>query len=106
MEKHNIFADIPEKIKEELFEDILPGTDIKLERIVSEGQVTPEGEWLIQGKNEWVMVLKGYGEILFEDGKVPIKMHPGDHILIKKGQRHRVVKTDTMNKTVWLVLHF
>ena len=42
----------------ELFETLATGAgSIRVERIVSNGQVTPEGEWYDQDLDEWVVVL-------------------------------------------------
>ena len=43
----------------ELFETLATGAgSIRVERIVSNGQVTPEGEWYDQDPDEWVVVLE------------------------------------------------
>ena len=96
---------MPENLKEELFETILDGERVRIERIVSEGQVTPPGEWLQQKEDEWVILLSGEGEISFDDVAPNEKMRPGDYIFIKAGRRHRVERTDTAGKTVWLAVH-
>lgn len=44
----------------ELFDTLATGAgSIRVERIVSNGQVTPEGEWYDQDLDEWVVVLEG-----------------------------------------------
>ena len=44
----------------ELFDTLAAGAgSIRVERIVSNGQVTPEGEWYDQDLDEWVVVLEG-----------------------------------------------
>jgi len=44
----------------EHFDEILRRQDVRLERIVSHGQSSPEGFWCDQNKDEWVKVLQGY----------------------------------------------
>ena len=47
MQKENIFKNIPEKENnEEIFEKLFSGKNFNIERIISDGQTTPEGEWL------------------------------------------------------------
>ena len=57
--KGNLFGKIPESLPEELFETLAESPDVKIERIVSRGQITPEGEWYDQSKDEWVVLLSG-----------------------------------------------
>ncbi|MBF0252209.1 MAG: cupin domain-containing protein [Candidatus Omnitrophica bacterium] len=101
----NIFENIPKVLKEELFENIIDNKGIRIERIVSDGQATPQGEWLIQDMDEWVILLSGYAELSFDDAISNIKMKPGDYIFIKASQRHRVDMTSLNKKTVWLAVH-
>ena len=102
---NNIFKNVPEELKEELFETILDGERVKVERIVSAGQATPSGEWLEQEEAEWVILLSGGAELSFDDGAQSERMKPGDYIFIKAGRRHRVEWTDLDQKTVWLAVY-
>jgi len=101
----NIFKNIPEELKEELFETVLDGDGVRVERIVSEGQATPDGEWLEQEEGEWVILLFGSAELFFQDGAKREEMGPGDHIFIDSGRKHRIEWTDPSQKTVWLAVH-
>ena len=65
----NLFSDIPGGFREEIFETILEHDGIKIERIISLGQKTPEGEWLSEDKNEWAVLLEGAAVIFFEGKK-------------------------------------
>ncbi|MGL6341003.1 MAG: cupin domain-containing protein, partial [Waterburya sp.] len=59
---NNIF-NLPKQLPQaELFETLYNNEQILIERIVSTGQTTPEGEWYNQEKNEWLIVLQGEGE--------------------------------------------
>jgi cupin 2 domain-containing protein len=102
---HNIFANIPPEKTEEFFQDILKSGSFRLERIVSHGERSPEGFWYDQEENEWVLLLAGSAEISFADGR-RVSLLPGDHLLLPKHVRHRVERTDMMQNTVWLALHF
>ncbi len=66
MQLNNIFSDIPEDIPDEIFETMISSEKILIERIISRGQVSAEGFWYDQEKNEWVILLKGSARIRFE----------------------------------------
>jgi cupin 2 domain-containing protein len=101
----NLFKDIPEEIQEEIFETIIQTGDFTLERIISKGHATPAGKWYDQKQHEWVMILAGSAVLLFEDGE-EVKLQQGDHLVIPAHKRHRVLKTDAKQKTIWLALHY
>ena len=101
----NIFDQLPQSaLSGELFETILEGKHCRLERIVSTGQTTPDGEWYDQEQDEWVIVLQGTAKLVFEPDHV-IELQAGDYINIPAHQRHRVSWTDPNQVTVWLALH-
>ena len=90
----------------EYFDTIVAGPGVKLERIVSLGQSTAQGQWLEQDSNEWVVLLSGSARLVFDGPLSEIKLLPGDHIMIPAGCRHRVAWTDPSEHTVWLALHY
>ena len=47
-EIHNILANLPPALSGEAFEAIAGSDSVRIERIVSRGQATPEGEWYEQ----------------------------------------------------------
>ena len=100
----NLFASIPEHAQEELFTTLLDNPHCRIERIVSYGQSSPERFWYDQPWDEWVLLIRGSAELDVE-GQV-MKLVPGDHLLIKAGQKHRVTRTDANQPTVWLAIHF
>lgn len=100
----NLLADLPDASAEEVFETLAEWPGIRLERIVSNGQVTPDGEWYDQEQDEWVMVLAGAARLLIEgDGETALG--PGDAVFLPAHKRHRVTWTVTDEPTVWLALH-
>jgi cupin 2 domain-containing protein len=101
----NIFKTNPEKPNEEIFEIILNNKNLKLERIITNGQTTPPGEWYNQENDEWVVLIQGSALILFENEKFII-LNKGDHILIPKNCKHRVQWVDSNQECIWLALHF
>lgn len=105
MKKDNIFSRIPGSIPDEIFETIVQDEKIKIERIISDGHATPEENWYDQDHDEWVILLKGMAEIIFEDEGQPVTIKPGDHVLIPAFCRHRVTRTDANQPTIWLAIH-
>ncbi len=105
MDIRNIFSDIQKQAPDEVLETILKTDQFKIERIISHGHATTEGEWYDQDKNEWVLVLNGNAGLLFEGDKTII-MKTGDYINIPAHQKHRVEWTDPEEETIWLTIHY
>lgn len=103
----NLLAGLPAgPLPEELVEVLASGADIRIERIVSTGQASPEGFWYDQDRHEWVMLAAGRAAIEYDDGRPPAELAAGDHLLIPAGRRHRVAWTDPDTPTVWLAVFF
>jgi cupin 2 domain-containing protein len=103
---HNIFAGFPPAVTDEVVETIAGSAAVRIERIVSRGQATPDGEWYDQERDEWVLLLAGSAMLRFEGDTHARSMASGDHLLIPAGCRHRVDWTDPDRETVWLAVHF
>jgi len=88
----------------ELFEPILPDRGVLIERIVSTGQATPEGQWYDQERDEWVVLLQGEATLSYEDGRT-LHLKAGDHVLIPAHERHRVERTSDSPPCIWLAVH-
>lgn len=101
----NIFGNLPAALPAEVFETLVTAGNVSIERIVSSGQVTPEGEWYDQGWDEWVLLLEGSAGLQLEVEKQPRLLLPGDYVMIPAHCRHRVVWTDPGEQTVWLAVH-
>jgi cupin 2 domain-containing protein len=106
MKKGNLFSQIPDSIRDEIYETLLKTGQFRLERIVSFGQKTPPGDWFDQDMNEWVILLQGNGGLSFEGESEVLAMQPGDYVHIPAHRRHRVEWTDAEQATVWLALHY
>ncbi len=85
----------------EYFETLARGKGLRVERIVSQGQVTAEGVWYDQDQDEWVAVLEGSARLLWNDGR-EINLDAGDHVFIPRHAKHRV--THTSAPCVWLAV--
>ena len=103
---NNLYEHIPSDVPKELFQILAEKKGVQIERIISEGHVTPPGEWYDQGWDEWVLLVSGGATLLFADSSVPMILKPGDHVMIPAGYRHRVEQTDPLQKTIWLAVHF
>ncbi len=105
MKTSNIFKNIPKHINEEIFEDIFLNDNIKIERIISKGDVTSDREWYDQDNNEWVIVMKGEAVLSFENQE-DIRLKSGDYINIPAHTKHRVSWTIETQETIWLAIHY
>lgn len=102
----NLFANLPQSLPEEVFQEILHGENFRLERIISCGQATPAGQWYDQEQHEWVVLLSGAAGLRFEGEESLQVLHPGDFVNIPAHARHRVEWTEENQHTVWLALHY
>jgi cupin 2 domain-containing protein len=102
----NLFANLPREFSEEELVTILVNNpQVRIERIVSIGQCSPENFWYDQAEHEWVIVLQGEAKLRFEEGE-PLHLKPGDHLLIPAHEKHRVEWTTPEVPTVWLGVFF
>jgi cupin 2 domain-containing protein len=101
----NLFDEIPASLPEEMFQTLVESESVRIERIVSDGHVTPQGQWYDQEWDEWVLLVSGGATLQFDDESAPLILEPGDHVMIPAGCRHRVARTDLGQKTIWLAVH-
>jgi len=106
IESGNLFGDLPERLDEEAMETLVASGAMRLVRIVSTGQATPEGEWYDQADREWVVLLKGAAGLRIEGEAEVRALAPGDFVHIPAHKRHRVEWTAADEPTVWLALHY
>lgn len=91
---------------EELFEHLFRGQSCRVERIVSTGQATREGQWYDQEHAEWVILLSGSAVLRFEGETEGRTLIPGDAVNIPAHCRHRVDATAADRESVWLAIHY
>jgi len=70
---------------------IFENDKMRVERIQSFGNSSPEGFWYDQAADEWVFVIEGYAVLEFKKEKVELKT--GDNYYIKANEQHRIVHT-------------
>jgi cupin 2 domain-containing protein len=102
----NLFADLPAKPAAEHFAQLLSAPHVTIERIVSYGQSSPADFWYDQDRAEWVMLVRGSAAILLADETVPRELKAGDYLHIPAHTRHRVVRTDPDQATIWLAVYY
>ena len=104
MQKYNIFEQIIVDKSEENFFEIFKNEKIKIEKIVSNGQTSPENFWYEQEENEFVLLLEGFAIVEFEDFEMELKK--GDCLNIKAMQKHRVKFTSLNEPTIWFAVFY
>lgn len=97
----DFLGNIPETSSNEIFQALAVNKNIKIERIISYGQTSPEGFWYDQKEDEFVLVLKGSAKIEYDDGRI-FTLKESSSMYIPSGQKHRVIYTE--DPTVWLAL--
>lgn len=101
----NIFDQWPTDTDHEAFTDLLTHPEVRIERIISHGHITPEGTWYDQTDNEWVIVIEGEAKLAFDDGTTT-HLKKGDHCYIPAHRKHRVNWTAPHQPTLWLAVFF
>lgn len=104
-EAANIFRLIPGDLTEEIFETIVHGSNIRIERIISNGHTSPDTGWYDQEQNEWILILKGNAIITFEGGK-EIRLNEGSYLDIAAHTKHQVSWTSPITETIWLAIYY
>lgn len=102
----NLLEQIPTRLKDEQFLELLSAPGLRIERIVSIGHTTPAGQWLEQDRSEWVLLLQGEAMLRLESESEARRIHQGDYLLLPPFTRHRVEWTRAEPPTIWLAIHF
>ena len=106
MTKGNLFDGINSlDLKDEFSEKIFEFGDKYVERIISKAHCTPNGEWLEQELNEWVILIQGEAMLKFKDEE-DLKLQKGDYVFIPKGKLHKVDYTSEEPVCIWLTFFF
>jgi len=104
--KRNLFEDVPIGAADEVFEEILAHGDVRIERIVSNGQRSPNGFWYDQAENEWVILLSGRAGLQIDGDDDVVVLAPGDSVNLPAHRKHRVAWTAEDGPTVWLAVFY
>lgn len=104
MNSNNIYQNIKAS-KEELFDILVHNGNAKIERIVSSGQVSPKDFWYDEPLDEWIILIDGKAELLFENEE-KVVLTKGDYLLIPSHRKHRVTYTSSEPVCIWLAVFF
>lgn len=82
--------------------------NFRIERIVSKGYASAKDFWYNQDENEWVILIQGQAELIFENEPgnqlVRMPLSKGNYLFIPKHQKHRVEYTSTEPECIWLAI--
>lgn len=104
IEKISFYDNITSDVNYEKFFEIFKNDVIKIEKIVSNGQSSPEDFWYEQEENEFVLLLKGNAILEFEDQTMIL--NEGDAVNIPALKKHRVKQTSLEEPTIWLAVFY
>jgi cupin 2 domain-containing protein len=104
--RSSLFADLPNRLPDELFTTLVENASVRIARIVSHGHASPPGFWYNQARHEWVILLRGAARLYFEGDEKSLEMKPGDFVNIAAHRRHRVEWTTPDEPTVWLAVYY
>ena len=102
----NLLRDLPPGGAGEVIERLAGDGPVRIERIVSHGEASPDGFWYDQDDGEWVMLLQGEAKLRFADEAAARHLRAGDHLDIAAHRRHRVDWTAADQETVWLAVFY
>ncbi len=100
----NLLSNIPQSLPQELIETLASSSQVRIERIISQGHTSDPDFWYDQSSHEFVLLLQGQARLAFEDHTVDL--NSGDYLTIKAHQKHRVTWTPPDHPTVWLAVHY
>ena len=81
---------------------LLQNKSVKIERIISTGQVS---DWYNQDETEFVLLVEGKAKIEFENGEI-VTLNKGDTITIEPHKKHRVIYTSNEPPCIWICVFF
>jgi cupin 2 domain-containing protein len=99
--------DLPARpLPDEVVDLLVEREGLRIERIVSTGQTTRQGQWYDEETCEWVLVVAGAARLRIEGEATDRELGEGDWIFLPTHCRHRVTWTRGEPPTVWLAIHF
>jgi cupin 2 domain-containing protein len=103
MQHGDLLRPLPPAGPDEVLDTLLARGGVRIERIVSFGQSSPDGFWYDQSEDEFVVLLAGAATLRFDDGR-DVALTPGAWVDIPAHCRHRVDATAEDEATVWLAV--
>lgn len=105
MKRGNLFDWSAAAVDGERFDALLTRPGLRIERILSTGQSSPEGFWYDQAEDEFVLLLAGAARLCLEGSGEAVQLAPGDWMHLPAGCRHRVEWTSADPPALWLAVH-
>jgi cupin 2 domain-containing protein len=103
----NLRSGLPARpLPDEVVDLLVERPGLRIERIVSTGQATAQGQWYDQDSDELVLVVDGAARLRIEGEREDRVLSEGDWILLPAHCRHCVTWTRAEPPTVWLAIHF
>ncbi len=106
MIRGDLYRDLPGPDGGEWIETLCESPAVRIERIVTRGQVTPPDQPYDQDHPEWVVLLAGWARLEFADPDESIDLRPGQWVQIPAGRVHRVAEVSADPPAVWLAVHY
>ena len=98
----NLFSQPQPPFGEETRLMLKKGEDWYLEMVLSNSFSSPEGCWLNQSENEWLLLVKGSACLRFKENDEELDLSRGDYLHIPPFCEHRIERTDPFPGTTWL----
>ena len=102
----NLHRHIPTELPDEMVDLLCRSAHVRIERIVSRGQASPDDFWYDQEWHEFVLLVSGRARLAFAADSSQVELQPGDWLDIKPHVLHRVTWTAPDENTVWLAVHY
>lgn len=98
----NIFSLPQLPLDKELVSILAENKEVRIERIISTGQVT---DWYDQDETEYVILVEGTAKLEYENGNI-LELNKGDMVLIAAHEKHRVAFTSMEPPCIWICIYW
>jgi len=103
LEVENLYRGSTSSGGRETIQRLLQTDAVRIERIDSHAESSPEGFWYDQSQHEWVILLQGSATLALAEGQ-RLELKAGDYLLVPPHCKHRVECTSA--DALWLAVHF
>lgn len=100
----NLLKGLPDASVDERFEPLLQNPQLRIERIVSQGQSSAKDFWYDQDEDEWIVLIQGAARIELQEPQHLVELKAGDYFLLPAHCKHRVDWTEPAQDTIWLAV--
>jgi len=101
----NLFRALSAALRGEQVDVLAETAGLRIERIISRGQITPPGQWYDGARDEWVAVLAGAARLRFEGRRHRARWRPATGSASRRTRGIGGVD-GSERATVWLAVHF